>query len=201
MILRRLNERKTDLHWRRVASVAGAFLCLAALSIGCRATAPSAGTLPSAAASIRSKLLSMPKAATPTVSVILGWDALSDPRVAGYLLFQGVASAVYTNMLDAGLATNATLTNLPAGLTNFFAAKSYDSHGQQSVFSDEVAYLTPTPPPPPLNLTVIGVTIQASADLQSWSNAAVLQAMTFTNPPGAPQQFYRGLLGITRSNL
>ena len=39
----------------------------------------------------------------------LAWDPSSGTDIAGYRLYEGVASRTYTNVIDAGIATNATL--------------------------------------------------------------------------------------------
>jgi len=45
-------------------------------------------------------------------SVTLVWTADSDTNVVGYRVYYGVASRVYTNSIDVGDVTNATVTGL-----------------------------------------------------------------------------------------
>jgi hypothetical protein len=75
--------------------------------------------------------------------VTLAWDPSPDSAVAGYHLYDGIASLTYTNVIDVGNATNATVSGLVGGVTYFFAATAYDTNGQESVFSDEVSYTVP----------------------------------------------------------
>ena len=88
-------------------------------------------------------------------NVTLAWDPSPDGSVAGYRLYDGVSSGTYTNVIDVGNATNATVSNLVSGVTYFFAATAYDTNGQESVFSNEVSYTVPmlTNGPPSLVMT------------------------------------------------
>jgi hypothetical protein len=88
-------------------------------------------------------------------NVTLAWDPSPDSSVAGYRLYDGVTSGTYTNVIDVGNATSATVTNLVRGVTYFFAVRAYDTNGQESVLSDEVSYTVPwlTNGPPTQTLT------------------------------------------------
>jgi len=76
-------------------------------------------------------------------SVTLAWDQSTYPTVAGYDIYCGGASGTYTNMINAGNATNATISGLIAGTTYYFAATTYSSLGVESPFSSEVSYTVP----------------------------------------------------------
>ena len=80
-----------------------------------------------------------------TGSVTLAWNASTDPSVAGYNVYYGGASGVYTNKIPAGNTTNATISGLIQGTTYYFAATTYTSSGMESPFSSEVSYLLPVP--------------------------------------------------------
>lgn len=73
----------------------------------------------------------------PTVSVTLAWPASTDPSVVGYKIYYGTASGVYTNALNVGLATSATVSNLTAGTRYYFAATAYNASGVESPYSNE----------------------------------------------------------------
>jgi hypothetical protein len=92
-------------------------------------------------------------------SVTLAWDPSPDSAIAGYRLYDGVTSETYTNVIDVGRATSATVSNLVNGVTYFFSATAYDTKGQESAFSDEISYavpwLTNSPPRPPSGLTFV----------------------------------------------
>ncbi len=78
-----------------------------------------------------------------TGSVTLAWSASTDPSIAGFNVYYGGASGAYTNEIFAGNATNVTVSGLVSGATYYFAAKSYDTSGVESMFSGEVSYLIP----------------------------------------------------------
>jgi hypothetical protein len=85
----------------------------------------------------------------------LAWDPSPDSAIAGYRLYEVVASGTYTNVIDVidvGNATSATVSNLVNGVTFFFAIRAYDAIGQVSDFSNEIRY-TATNGPPTLALT------------------------------------------------
>ena len=97
-------------------------------------------------------------------TVTLAWNASTGSAVDGYHLYYGGVSQKYTNMVDAGRATNATVTGLNVGITYYFAVTSYDVVGLESLFSPEISYTIPTnsvPPstnsvPPPTNSAPVG---------------------------------------------
>ena len=78
-----------------------------------------------------------------TGSVTLAWNASPDPIVAGYRIYYGGASHVYTNEIDVGGTTNGTITGLVAGAIYYFAARSYTTTGVESLFSAELPYSVP----------------------------------------------------------
>lgn len=83
-------------------------------------------------------------------SVTLAWNANTETNLAGYRLYWGSASRSYsTNMTVLVPETTATVTNLPAGPTNYFAVTAYTTDGLESDYSDEVFYRVPVPPPTP----------------------------------------------------
>jgi hypothetical protein len=109
-------------------------------------------------------------------TVTLAWRPSPDPAVVGYDIYQGTTSSVYTSTLDAGDATNITISGLVAGTTYYFAATTYDSTGMISPFSNEVSYSVPTNSAPavtnapnqPPTLNAIGnLTIIENAGLQT----------------------------------
>ena len=76
-------------------------------------------------------------------SVTLAWDANTSNTVAGYRLYDGIASRTYTNVIAAGNATTATASNLVSGATYFFAVTAVGTNGLESDYSSEVSYTVP----------------------------------------------------------
>ena len=71
-------------------------------------------------------------------SVSLRWDPSSG--ATGYKVFYGTAAGSYANQLDAGSATQATVSGLTDCTTWYFAVKAYDAGGALSTtFSNEVS--------------------------------------------------------------
>jgi regulation of enolase protein 1 (concanavalin A-like superfamily) len=63
--------------------------------------------------------------------------------VVSYNLYYGGASQTYTNMVEAGDATNAIVSGLLPGAEYFFAVTAVDDVGLASVFSNEISYQVP----------------------------------------------------------
>lgn len=118
-------------------------------------------------------------------SVTLAWNAGTSSTVAGYRLYYGGASRAYTNTIDLGDNTKATVSGLVAGATYFFAVTDYDIIGLESVFSDEITYTVPGGATLAASALALGgmlligrghagnvYDIQTSADLRSWSRIA-----------------------------
>lgn len=76
------------------------------------------------------------------VSVTLAWDPSPD-SVVGYKAYHGVASRTYTNSVNVGSATRATIPGLVEGRTYYFAATAYNALGLESAFSEELSYTVP----------------------------------------------------------
>ena len=74
-------------------------------------------------------------------SVSLAWNGNTEPDIAGYRVYYGVASHTYFfPPVDVGNLTTATLPNLAAGTTYYFAATAYNTAGAESAFSNEVVF-------------------------------------------------------------
>jgi hypothetical protein len=84
-------------------------------------------------------------------SVTVAWNVVSG--AAGYRLYQGGTSRVYTNFTDVGSATQTTVSGLAAGKTYYFAATAYNSMGIESDYSSEINYIVPASGPPVVTLT------------------------------------------------
>ncbi len=79
--------------------------------------------------------------------VRLAWDPSPGPEVIGYRLYWGTQSRQYARSVDVGLVTTATIRELSAGTTYYFAATAYASRGLESDFSNEVQYTVPVATP------------------------------------------------------
>jgi hypothetical protein len=145
-------------------------------------------------------------------SATLIWSPNTNSNVAGYNVYYGVASGAYTNMINAGNATNTSISGLIAGVTYYFAATAYDSLGGQSGYSDEASYVVPAALSKvqirgavagQFILTVTGPTGQtynvlATQDFKTWTiiGTVTLDAsgslnFTDTNAASFSKRFYR----------
>jgi chitinase len=73
-------------------------------------------------------------------------------------VFYGTSSGSYTQHVNAGLTTSASIAGLAEGMTWFFAVVAVDTSNNDSVFSNEVSAIPrPSPPsdtiPPTVNIT------------------------------------------------
>lgn len=93
---------------------------------------------------------STPPPATPpppspppaTGSAALTWSSNGEPDLAGYKLYVGTRSGLYTypgSPFTIGNINSYVMTNLPSGQTYFFALSAYDSAGNESPLSAEVS--------------------------------------------------------------
>ena len=80
---------------------------------------------------------------TTNVSLSITWDAPSENTdgtpltdLAGYKIYYGTSSHTYTESVDVGSSTVATISNLSPGLW-CFVATSYNTSGNESTYSTE----------------------------------------------------------------
>ena len=85
--------------------------------------------------------------ANPPGSLTLAWDPVSDPNIAGYNLYYGVASGVYTNVVQVGNTAQVTITGLVPGVTYYLAVTTRLVTGVESAYSDEILFTIPTGAP------------------------------------------------------
>jgi fibronectin type III domain protein len=73
-------------------------------------------------------------------SVTLSWNPNPESDIAGYHVSYGTTSGSYTQQIDAGSATTASVSGLQDGTRHFFVVTAYDTAGLESLPSTEVAY-------------------------------------------------------------
>lgn len=83
-----------------------------------------------------------------TASIDLAWNRNPEPNVAGYKVYYGQASHLYSEHQEAGNNTSATVANLMIGTTYYFVLTAYDSNTFESGFSNEVAQMAGASPTP-----------------------------------------------------
>src|SRR5580658_2341880 len=85
-------------------------------------------------------------ASAQTANVVLAWNGRTDSAIAGYKIYSGEVSGVYTSSTNAGSNLTATMTGLTRGLTYYFAVTDYNSNGVESVFSNLITNRPPILP-------------------------------------------------------
>ena len=75
-------------------------------------------------------------------SATLAWDANPEPDVTGYRLLYGTTSGDYTQAIDAGNTTTATVANLVTGIPYFFVATAYNNSGLESLPCPEIVVVS-----------------------------------------------------------
>ena len=71
-------------------------------------------------------------------SIKLGWDASTDPDVAGYKVYYGTSPGKYGPGVAVGNVTTYDLTGLIKGQKYYLAITAYDKAGKESRFSTEI---------------------------------------------------------------
>ena len=74
------------------------------------------------------------------VQVMLVWDPVIHPDLAGYKIYWGNSSRNYNVSTDVGNQTSCTIRDLIDNETYYFAATAYSIYGEESDFSNEVSY-------------------------------------------------------------
>ena len=122
-----------------------------------------------------------------TPSLYATWVPSPDPAVVGYYLYYGVESGLYTNLIDVGTATNATVSGLDAGVTYYFKVTAYDGAGGESDPSNEASAVptsTFTNQPPTLDvlsdLNINENTGPRVVNLSGISSGALSETQTLT---------------------
>ncbi|MEI6560947.1 MAG: Ig-like domain-containing protein [Verrucomicrobiota bacterium] len=110
-------------------------------------------------------------------SAAFTWDPSPDANIAGYRLYYGSASGNYTQSVDVGNVTQATVANLTAGATYYAAVTAYNTAALESVKSNEVSFvaaMTPANIPPTVSLTspVSGASYAAPANINLSATAS-----------------------------
>jgi fibronectin type 3 domain-containing protein len=72
------------------------------------------------------------------VQVMLAWDPNTETDLAGYKVYVGTSSGVFTAPLAVGNITSYTVTGLAPGNTYYFVVTAYDQDGAESTFSNQV---------------------------------------------------------------
>jgi acylphosphatase len=123
-------------------------------------------------------------------SLTLSWDPNPEANIAGYKVYRGAQSRVYTSVRHLGKETSFVPPDLVEGVTYYFAVTAYNTLGMESPFSDEaVATAGPNSPPPnnPPTATPKSATVaedgSVSITLSGTDPEGATLTYTVTQPP------------------
>jgi hypothetical protein len=156
--------------------------------------------------------LALASSAEAERSLTLAWNPSSSATVTGYYLYALEENALVPTRIDAGAATQVTVTGLKEGLRYGFTVTARDGVGIESVPSSELIYVVPVPLgiTPPTSATGLArlrfpvapghwYELQASTNLKDWSSiwqtgvANTYSWVEFQDPQslGNGSRFYR----------
>jgi hypothetical protein len=104
--------------------------------------------------------------------VTLAWDPNGEADLGGYRVRYGQTSGSYTQSVDVGNVTTATLLDLQPGVTYYIVVTAYNTAGLESLPSNEVSFTTPSNQPPVVTLINAGDTFNAPATISISANAS-----------------------------
>jgi hypothetical protein len=134
--------------------------------------------------------------------VRLEWDPVSDTddyRIGAYTVYYSIDPDLYNAaVVPLGITTNVVVSNLVSGVEYYFSVSDSTVEGVESDLSPIIPYA----PPLRLDLTFVfpaivsNVVVQATQDLQNWSNidARETNGVYRIDPdPEIPLAFYRAM--------
>jgi carbohydrate binding protein with CBM6 domain/F5/8 type C domain-containing protein/fibronectin type III domain protein len=83
-------------------------------------------------------------------SLTISWDPNPEADIAGYIVNYGTSPGSYSQRLDVGRVTAATLTSLTDGVVYYVAVAAYNASGTTSPLSAEVSGLPTVAAPAPI---------------------------------------------------
>jgi fibronectin type 3 domain-containing protein len=83
--------------------------------------------------------LTSPSTSSSSSTASLTWSPDTSTNLAGYKVYVGTSSGVYSSSVNVGNVTTYAVTNLGIGTTYYFAVSAFNSSGIESGFSNEVS--------------------------------------------------------------
>ena len=113
-------------------------------------------------------------------NVSLAWAANTESNLAGYRVRYGTVTGIYTETVEVGNHTGATIPSLTVGSTYFFAVTAYDSAELESQPSNEVSVTVAPPPPITFGGTYSGALVAAADGTSAFAELSVTKTRQFT---------------------
>lgn len=122
-----------------------------------------------------------------------GWDPNTEADIAGYRLYYGSSSGNYTQSVDVGKVTQATLSGLTAGNTYYAAVAAYNTAALEGTKSTEVSFTTAVTTPPASSTPTVSLTSPTSgAAFVAPANVTLTAAASETGGSIGYVEFYSG---------
>lgn len=102
----------------------------------------------------------------------LSWNSNTEADLAGYMVYYGNTSGIYTSSEDAGKVTSYDISNVTNGKTYYITLRAYDTSGNESACSQEVYAYIPVPNKTPsiqLLNPIAGAVLSIPTPTLSWS--------------------------------
>jgi hypothetical protein len=87
-------------------------------------------------------------------SVQVAWDPNPESNIAGYKLHYGIDGLGLTNVIDVGLSTTGSVSNLAPATTYYFYVTAYNDYDLESDPSTVLYYTSPVESPPDIPIIV-----------------------------------------------
>lgn len=135
-------------------------------------------------------IIALTAQAQASSSVSVAWNPSASSGIAGYRLYQGVASGSYTNKISVN-QTNATVSGLVTGVKYFFAVTAYTTTGLESPYSNEITYTPSTSTNGSLPIIALA-SPTAGASYQAPASISLAANVTANGHSITKVQFYYG---------
>ena len=133
-------------------------------------------------------------------SALFTWDPSPDASVAGYRLYYGSSSGNYSQSVNAGNATQVTVSNLTAGATYYAAVTAYNTAGLESVKSNEVSFVAVNNTPPANVPPTVGLTSPSNgASFAALANITLSATASDSDGTVTKVEFYNGATLVATS--
>ena len=76
-------------------------------------------------------------------TAIVEWAPNSEADLAGYTVYYGTDTRIYSTSADVGMSTSHQISGLVEGVTYYFAVTAHNASGAESLYSEEVSFLEP----------------------------------------------------------
>ncbi len=85
-----------------------------------------------------------------SAQVTIAWDPNTEMDLAGYRIYYGFESGIYTYSVDVGDQSSYSFTDMEPNRIYYFAVTAYSISGHESDFSEEISFLMPEENLPPV---------------------------------------------------